>query len=118
MAAVTVLVPAFRPNHRFVATLASLAAQTHPEVVAHVSLDHAPGHVVPPLPPLGHLNLVVTRRPQRLGWVGNVNALLELVSTPYFMILGHDACVTADYIARAVELLSRREDVIVAHGGV
>jgi hypothetical protein len=118
MAAVTVLVPAYRPNHRFVATLASLAAQTHGELKVHVSLDHAPDHVMPALPPVGDLDLVMTRQPQRLGWVGNVNALLESVATPYFMILSHDDCLTPGYIAGAVAVLESRPDVIVAHGDV
>lgn len=113
---VTVLVPAYRPDERLTRTLESLAAQTHRRVRVHVSVDHAPDHVLPPLPDLRKLSVV--HQPQRLGWVGNVNALLATVRTPFFCIVAHDDALTAGYLAKAVQALVRSPEAVVAHGAV
>jgi hypothetical protein len=93
-----------------------LAAQRHRPLRVHVSVDHSPGHVLPPLPKLRKLRLI--EQPRRLGWVGNVNALLTTVRTPYFSILAHDDALSPGYAAAAVGALERSPSAVVAHGSV
>jgi hypothetical protein len=118
MSCVTVLIPAYKPTERFAATMASLAAQRHRELVVHVSLDHCDDQACPTLPDMGRVDVTVTKQPRRLGWVANVNALLATVETPYFMVLSHDDCLTPCYIERAVDILVRRPHAVAAHGGI
>lgn len=112
--AVTVLIPAYRPDERFTRALASLAAQDHPSVRVVVSLDHAPDHRRPPLPPIEHLQ--VHEQAARLGWVGNVNWLLSQIRTPYFMVLAHDDALSPTFLSRAVSALQGDPLAVVAHG--
>jgi hypothetical protein len=115
-ASVTVLVPAYRPGMRFVGLLESIAAQTYGDVVIRVSLDHAPSHSMPQLPDLRGRRLEVIEQPERLGWVGNVNAMLRTVDTPYFALLMHDDQLSPRYLEAAVGVLERDPSVVVAHG--
>jgi glycosyltransferase involved in cell wall biosynthesis len=116
MSWVTVLVPAYKPGKRFTATMASLAAQTHRELMVHVSLDHGDDRGLPPLPEMGRVDVTITRQPRRLGWVGNVNTLVAEVKTPYFMVIAHDDCITPCYIEKAIALLAERPATVAAHG--
>ncbi len=111
---VTVLIPAYRPAAPFASTLQSLAEQTHPRMRVLISLDHAPDQALPELPALEDLTL--QQQPSRLGWVGNVNWLLGQVETPYFLILGHDDCLSPAFIEATVSALRQRPEAIVAHG--
>jgi len=113
-AAVTVIIPTYRPDARFVRTLESIAAQTHAAVFVNVSVDPAPGHEMPKLPDVPRLT--VFHQPARLGWVGNTNALLPTVRTPLFTALSHDDTLTPNYIEKCVAELSASPQAIVAHG--
>ena len=115
-AGVTVVVPAYKPDFRFVKTAESLARQSWPNMRVHVSLDSAPEQQLPEVPELPGLK--VFKQGKRLGWVGNVNFLLKTVETPYFIILAHDDGLTPDYISKAVAVLEQRPEVVVVHGAV
>jgi hypothetical protein len=118
MLSVTVIIPAYKPNFRFTATLESLAAQTSRDFCVIVSLDQSDNEELPPIPSMNGVSLSWIRQPTRLGWVGNVNCLLKAVTTPYFMVLSHDDCISPTYIEKALAVLAARQDVIVAHGEV
>src|SRR5262245_60906913 len=96
--AVTVIIPTYRPDERFVRTLESIRAQTHPAVFVNVSVDPVPDHVMPELPRMPRLNVI--RQPSRRGWVGNTNALLATVRTPLFLAISHDDTLTPGYIEK------------------
>jgi len=113
--AVTVIIPAYRPDHRFVRTLASLQAQTHPALWVNVSVDPAPGHAMPALPDIPRLTII--EQPIRRGWVGNTNALLPTVKTPLFLALSHDDTLTPEYLEKCVPALLADPEAMVAHGG-
>ena len=114
----TVLIPAYRPGAYLAETLRSVDAQTYPHVQAIVSFDHAPGSVLPEPPRMRHARLEITTVPRRLGWLWNTNYLLDLVSTPYFVILSHDDRLSETYVEAAMDLLADRPDVVSAHGSV
>lgn len=111
---VSVLIPAYRPTGRLLDTLQSLAAQSLPPARVHLSLDFAPDAEPLELPDLP--GLVVHRQQQRLGWADNVNWLLGQVTTPFFMILGHDDCISPGYLAETVAALQAHPEAVVAHG--
>ncbi len=115
---VSVLVPAYRSGEALQVTLRSLAAQTYPQVRVLVSFDHAPGYTLPAPPPMGHVDLEIIQLATRHGWVGNVNAMLDRVDTPYFVIVSHDDALTPTYIDAAMATLAARPDVVGAHGSV
>jgi hypothetical protein len=114
--AVTVLIPAYRSGQRLVGTLESLAQQTCRPVKVELSFDAAPGYEPPPLPEVPGLH--VRYQPQQWGWVAHVNLLLQLVDTPYFMLLYHDDAISPGYIAAAVAALETDSAAAVAHGSV
>jgi glycosyltransferase involved in cell wall biosynthesis len=43
-------------------------------------------------------------QPRRLGWLGNVNALIERVDTPFFCIMPHDDLLAPQYLAEIYAL--------------
>jgi Glycosyl transferase family 2 len=112
--AVTVLIPAYGSDERLLRTLDSLRRQQHPDVSIHLSFDHKPGYAPPPLPDLQGLR--VTHQPRNLGWVAHVNALVDTLRTPYFMVLAHDDAISPEYLLRAVAALEHDPTAVVAHG--
>ena len=114
--AVTVLIPAYRSDERLVRTLLSIQRQTHTPAVVELSFDAAPGHTPPALPAVHGLR--VRHQPRQLGWIAHVNRLLELVSTPYFLLLYHDDALSPEYVRRAVTALEADPAAVVAHGAV
>jgi hypothetical protein len=111
---VTICIAAYRPDERFVRTLLSIRDQTHPHVRCNVSIDPSPGHVMPDLPQFDGLRLF--EQTTRRGWVGNVNASLATVDTPFFLVLSHDDTLTPDYLAKCVAALNANPAAMAAHG--
>ena len=110
----TVLVPAYRPD-RILETAESLAVQGFQDFVLRVGYDHADDFEPPELPEAGY-TLDVLKHPRRLGWVGNVNALLATVDTTYFIVVAHDDALSPDFLATAIQAMERTADAVVAHG--
>jgi len=111
---VTVLVPAYRPD-RIAETIDTLARQEFKEFRVRVGSDYAPGYTLPDLL-CDELDVEVVHHSRRLGWVGNVNALLASVDTPYFVIVAHDDGLSPGFLMAAVQALESCPDAVVAHG--
>ena len=85
MTTVTVCVPAYNAAGWIADTLDSIAGQTFADFRVVISLDRSEDesesvcrrYLADP-----RFELVV--QPNRLGWVGNVNALIARVETPFF----------------------------------
>ena len=100
MTTVTVCVPAYNAAGRIADTLESVAGQTFADFRVVISLDRSDDdsesvcrrYLADP-----RFQLVVQR--ERLGWVGNVNALIARVETPFFCILPHDDVLSPTYLA-------------------
>jgi hypothetical protein len=58
---------------------------------------------------------VVTAHHERLGWVGNVNHLLDTFTSEFAGIYFHDDLVEPTYVERLVAALRRRPDAASAH---
>lgn len=54
------------------------------------------------------------RQTDRLGWVGNTNALLRVARGDHFFFALHDDLVAPTYVARLVEALERNPAAVLA----
>jgi len=111
----TVCVPVFRPGTRLAETLRSIEVQTYRDFRVHVSIDGGDSESESLCQeflrdPRFHLIL----QPRRLGWVGNVNALLSQVDTELFCIQPHDDVIHETYLARLLEHLDRSPRAVSA----
>ncbi len=100
MSAITVCVPAFNAAVFLAETLDSIAAQSFADIHVLISLDRSDDDSESVCRRYLHdrrFELIVQR--ERLGWVGNVNALIERVDTPYFCITPHDDLLARQYLA-------------------
>jgi tetratricopeptide (TPR) repeat protein len=105
---VTVCITAYRSGGMIIPTLRSVKAQTHANLRVAISVDgpHAETEAICQAEADDRFDIIV--QPSQLGWVGNTNATLDRVVTPYFFILPHDDLLHERYI----ELLLRE---LVAH---
>jgi len=57
----------------------------------------------------------VVEQRERLGWCGNVNALLQRVDTPFFFLYFHDDIILPQYCGRLHRALQERPDAATAN---
>lgn len=103
---VTLGVPVYKGEAHLAETLASIQAQTHPYWVAHISLDGdhpASEEICQPF--LSDPRFRITRQPQRLGWVGNLNWLTDQVETPFWCYQQQDDVLEPTYLEVLVNYL-------------
>ena len=100
---VTVCITAYKSGRMIEPTLRSVKAQTHSALRVLVSIDgpHEETESICRVEADSRFEIIV--QPERLGWVGNTNALLDRIATEYFFILPHDDLLGDRY----VEMLRR-----------
>jgi len=121
---VTVCIPAYRAGRFLAATLKSVAEQTFAGWRAEIAVDPAdcdgtgsPEDTLAALAPfLDDGRFRLHRNPSRLGWDGNIRALLERVETPYYAILPHDDIWDPRYLETFLGALERHPAASVAYG--
>jgi hypothetical protein len=97
---VTVLIPAYRSGDFFESALESVRRQTYPNFRAVISIDgpdartEAVAGAVADTDP----RFEVVVQPERLGWLGNTNALFDRVATEFFFIFPHDDLLHDTYL--------------------
>jgi glycosyltransferase involved in cell wall biosynthesis len=109
-------VPAYRSEAFLAQTLASLDAQSYPNLRIVVSVDPSDDDtegVARSFATRQPIEVVV--QPRRLGWVGNTNAALDRVQTDLFFICPHDDLVLPDYVSTLQGLLSARPEATGAY---
>jgi glycosyltransferase involved in cell wall biosynthesis len=113
---VAALVPTWRAAEFLPATLAALAAQTHPDLGILISDDASPDDTAAIAETYaradGRFRLI--RQPRNLGWVGNVNALLAMADADYLMFAFQDDLPEPSYVARCVEVLESDPSAVLA----
>jgi glycosyltransferase involved in cell wall biosynthesis len=117
--AVTVCVPVFNAAAFLGETLDSIAAQSFADIKVLISLDRSDDDSESVCRRYLHdrrFELIVQR--ERLGWVGNVNALIERVDTPYFCITPHDDLLAAEYLAEVYALAASDPAIACAYSDV
>jgi hypothetical protein len=119
MAAVTVCVPVFNAAAFVAETLDSIAAQSFADIKVLISLDRSDDDsetVCRRYLADRRFELIVQR--ERLGWVGNVNALIERVDTPYFCIMPHDDLLDPRYLAEVYALAASDPAIACAYSDI
>jgi glycosyltransferase involved in cell wall biosynthesis len=114
--AVTVCVPVFNAAAFLAETLDSIAAQSFADIKVLMSLDRSDDDsesICRRYLDDRRFELIVQR--ERLGWVGNVNALIERVDTPYFCITPHDDLLAPQYLAEVYALAASDPAIACAY---
>jgi glycosyltransferase involved in cell wall biosynthesis len=117
---ITVCIPTYRAEPFLAETLASVRQQSHRDLKVLVSVDRS-----------GDGTAAIARRfaqedprfevqvqTERLGWLGNVNYLLDRVATPFFSILPHDDLLQPAYFERLLGRLNAAPEAVGAYSDV
>jgi len=113
---VVALVPAWNAEGFIGATLASLAAQTYPGLEVRISDDASTdgtGAICAAFAATTPRVRYLAQR-QRLGWVGNVNALLREADADLAFFALHDDPLEPTYVERLVDALERHPRAVLA----
>lgn len=110
------LLPAWNAEAFIVPVLESLAAQTYPEFRILISDDASTDRTAEICQAFAadHANVRLMRQPRNLGWIGNVNALLQAAEGDYFFFAFHDDCPKPAYVARLVAALEANPRAVLA----
>jgi hypothetical protein len=116
---VTICIPVYKSEAIVGNAIESVLAQTYERFKLFISVD-----------PSGDRSAEVCRRyasdprvtvvenQTRLGWVGNVNACLDRVDTPFFAICFHDDALEPIYIERLKPALEAAPNAVAAFGAM
>lgn len=117
---VVALLPAWNSEAFIEKTLASLAAQTYGNLHVLISDDASADRTgaiceafAAATPRTRYL-----RQPTRLGWIGNVNALLHAADGDYVFFALHDDPLEPTYVERLVEALETHPRAVLAFADV
>ena len=99
----TLGVPAYRGAAYIAESLASIQAQTHHDLQVLISLDGPdPATEEACRPFLDDPRFRLTVRPERLGWVGNLNWLVDQAATPFWCYQQQDDVLDPAYLETLV----------------
>ena len=113
---VTVCVPAYKSAAMVGETLSALQAQTYDRLRIVVSVDASPDDTLEVCRSFtADPRIEVIGQPQRLGWIGNTNAVLAQVQTELFFICPHDDLPSPTYVERLRRTLLQRPEAIGAY---
>jgi glycosyltransferase involved in cell wall biosynthesis len=119
-ARVTALLPAYNAGDFIQATLDSLSAQNWPHFEVLVSVDQSADDTAERC--LAHARrdprFTVIQQPQRLGWVGNCNYLLQQAAGDYALFAFHDDILAPDYVAKLSTALDAHPAAVLAYSDV
>jgi glycosyltransferase involved in cell wall biosynthesis len=114
--AVTIGIPAWNASAFLRETVESALVQTWPNTRIVISVDQSDDDTATIAEDyarrLDRVHVVI--QPQRLGWVGNTNAVLSLTGTRYGMILPHDDIPHPTYVERCLATLKARPEAVVS----
>jgi glycosyltransferase involved in cell wall biosynthesis len=113
---VTACMPAWNAAAFIGPVLASLAAQTYPELGLLISVDACGDGTAELCEAFAAARpwVKVIRQPVRLGWIGNANALLRAADGDYVFFAFHDDPLQPAYVERLVDALERAPRAVLA----
>jgi glycosyltransferase involved in cell wall biosynthesis len=113
---VVACMPAWNSSAFIVPVLESLAAQTYPNLDILISVDVCSDDSAQICERFAatHDNVTVIRQRERLGWIGNCNALLERVDGEYTFFALHDDPLAPTYVAQLVDALEASPRAVLA----
>lgn len=99
-APVTICVPAYQAAEFIGETLATVERQTFENWRASISVDRSSDGTEEACRAFARdPRFEIVTQPERLGWAGNMNALLDRVATEFYVILPHDDRLDERYLA-------------------
>lgn len=121
---VTVCIPVYRAGRFLAETLRSVLEQTYSDLHVEIGVDPAEEDGTGAAedswaaltPFLDDRRMHVVKNPIRLGWDGNIRALLTRVETPFYAILPHDDVWNPRYLEILLGSLEGEPDAVVAYG--
>lgn len=117
---VVALVPTWRAAAFIDGTLDTLAAQSHPNLEILISDDASPDETAEICARRASRDarFRVIRQPRNLGWIGNVNALLDQARGDYFLFAFQDDLPEAVYVERCVVALEMNPRAVLAFSDI
>ncbi len=117
---VVACVPTWNAESFLEPTLESIAAQTYPNLKILISNDASSDRTLEICERFATRDsrFHVMDQPQRLGWVGNVNALLRAARGDYFLFAFHDDLLKPTYVEKLVEKLEEKPEAILAFSDI
>lgn len=114
---VSVLIPAYMAETFIDRTLRFARGQTFNAIRILVSIDAGKDRTADVVRRHAELDSRVSyfEQRERLGWVGNVNFLLDRVATPFFFLYFHDDIIVPQYAATLLQVLRARPDAASVH---
>lgn len=116
---VVIAVPIYEAERFLPETLASIAAQDHPNLRVVLCDDASTDGTAAICAAFraGHPNAEVVVSESRRGWIGNHNDAIRLADgADYFGWFSHDDLMAPDYVSTLVGLLEERPDAVLAYG--
>jgi glycosyltransferase involved in cell wall biosynthesis len=116
LSTVTALLPAWNAAQFIQPTLDSLSAQTHPQLRVIVSVDRCDDGTaeICEAHAARDARFRVVRQAQRLGYVGNCNALLQMADSDHALFAFHDDLLAPAYVARLSSALDAHPAAVLA----
>ena len=114
---VSICIPAWNSEAFIDRTIRCAREQTHQRTAILISVDRCGDATAQLCAAHAHEDsrIEVFVQPERLGWAGNVNFLLERVRTEFFFLYFHDDLLLPTYTERLLSALRERPDAASAH---
>ena len=113
---VVACLPAFNSSAVILDTLEALEAQDYPNLKIHISDDASEDDTFSLCQAFADRSdkFHLVRQVTRLGWIDNVNALLDSAIADYLFIIPHDDIVYPSYVSRLVASLEANPNAFLA----
>lgn len=117
---VVALMPAWNAARFIGPVLEAWSAQTHPGLTLLISVDRSDDDTAERCERFadGRPHVQVLRQRRRLGWTGNVNALLARADGDLACLAPHDDTPQPAFVARMVEALAQTPEAVLAYPDV
>jgi GT2 family glycosyltransferase len=105
-AQITVCVPVYNGAAVVAQTLYDIQSQSFSNIRVLISVDQCEDESAEICQTFAQdARFTIVQQPQRLGWVGNTNFLLDQVRSPYVCVIPHDDRISPDYLQRLYDHL-------------
>lgn len=116
---VTVYMPVYKAEHFVRTAIESVLAQSYKGFHLLISVDPSEDRSAEICSAFSHdPRVTVSINPVRLGWVGNVNACLDRLDTPFFAFCFHDDALEPAFLERLRGALDATPKAVAAFGAM
>lgn len=115
----TICLPVFQGEEFVAKTLQSIVDQSYSNFKCFISIDLSNDKTLEVIKPFLHdKRISLYEQETRLGWVGNVNFLLQRVMTRYVCIMPHDDILYPTYLEKLMDLIEGNKKIVVAYSDI